>query len=179
MAKEDDFSFVFDDDEDDTEEDEEEYDGIEFEDSSESDEEEDGFTFDDSEPDGDEDEEEDEEGDGFIFEDSDSDDSEDSDDNGDGFIFEDSDSGEDDEIDLEEYTKNLNAEFNKSTEEDDELPSFGEPVSDFGMAVNKTRQKRSMDNDKIFLNGTSKGEQTQNMYNSIVGVINKLFGKGK
>ena len=175
MAKEDDFSFVFDDDEDDTEEDEEEYDGIEFEDSSESDEEEDGFTFDDSEPDGDEDEE----GDGFIFEDSDSDDSEDSDDNGDGFIFEDSDSGEDDEIDLEEYTKNLNAEFNKSTEEDDELPSFGEPVSDFGMAVNKTRQKRSMDNDKIFLNGTSKGEQTQNMYNSIVGVINKLFGKGK
>lgn len=175
MAKEDDFSFVFDDDEDDTEEDEEEYDGIEFEDSSESDEEEDGFTFDDSEPDGDEDEE----GDGFIFEDSDSDDSEDSDDNEDGFIFEDSDSGEDDEIDLEEYTKNLNAEFNKSTEEDDELPSFGEPVSDFGMAVNKTRQKRSMDNDKIFLNGTSKGEQTQNMYNSIVGVINKLFGKGK
>lgn len=175
MAKEDDFSFVFDDDENDTEEDEEEYDGIEFEDSSESDEEEDGFTFDDSEPDGDEDEE----GDGFIFEDSDSDDSEDSDDNEDGFIFEDSDSGEDDEIDLEEYTKNLNAEFNKSTEEDDELPSFGEPVSDFGMAVNKTRQKRSMDNDKIFLNGTSKGEQTQNMYNSIVGVINKLFGKGK
>lgn len=173
MAKEDDFSFVFDDDENDTEEDEEEYDGIEFEDSSESDEEEDGFTFDDSEPDGDEDEEGDEEGDGFIFEDSDSDDNED------GFIFEDSDSGEDDEIDLEEYTKNLNAEFNKSTEEDDELPSFGEPVSDFGMAVNKTRQKRSMDNDKIFLNGTSKGEQTQNMYNSIVGVINKLFGKGK
>lgn len=175
MAKEDDFSFVFDDDENDTEEDEEEYDGIEFEDSSESDEEEDGFTFDDSEPDGDEDEE----GDGFIFEESDSDDSVDSDDNEDGFIFEDSDSGEDDEIDLEEYTKNLNAEFNKSTEEDDELPSFGEPVSDFGMAVNKTRQKRSMDNDKIFLNGTSKGEQTQNMYNSIVGVINKLFGKGK
>lgn len=174
MAKEDDFSFVFDDDENDTEEDEE-YDGIEFEDSSESDEEEDGFTFDDSEPDGDEDEE----GDGFIFEESDSDDSGDSDDNEDGFIFEDSDSGEDDEIDLEEYTKNLNAEFNKSTEEDDELPSFGEPVSDFGMAVNKTRQKRSMDNDKIFLNGTSKGEQTQNMYNSIVGVINKLFGKGK
>lgn len=175
MAKEDDFSFVFDDDEDDTEEDEEEYDGIEFEDSSESDEEEDGFTFDDSEPDGDEDEE----GDGFIFEESDSDDSGDSDDNEDGFIFEDSDSGEDDEIDLEEYTKTLNAEFNKSTEEDDELPSFGEPVSDFGMTVNKTRQKRSMDNDKIFLNGTSKGEQTQNMYNSIVGVINKLFGKGK
>ena len=161
MAKEDDFSFVFDDDENDTEEDEEEYDGIEFEDSSESD------------------EDEDEEGDGFIFEESDSDDSVDSDDNEDGFIFEDSDSGEDDEIDLEEYTKNLNAEFNKSTEEDDELPSFGEPVSDFGMAVNKTRQKRSMDNDKIFLNGTSKGEQTQNMYNSIVGVINKLFGKGK